>query len=395
MTTAKITLNEPFDKQKIILKDKTRFRVLAIGRRWGKTEILIISMIYRLLRGEVIWFCSPTHKNNKRVFAKIVGIVRRVPGIYINKSDLLIIFPGGGKLEFISLENPDNVRGEGLHHLYIDEAAFIKQGVFDTVLRPMLVTSKGGATFGSSPNGTGNDFHAMYMRGLDPLATEWVTYHEPSSTSPFVSQVELDDIQRNTPERVFKQEYLAEFLDDGGAVFRNLTACIVEAPKGTGEIVFGVDWGKDNDYTVITAIDRKTGHVVDIDRFNQIGWSLQRGRLVAMYEKWKPSVVWAEENSIGSPNIEALQQEGLPVRAFQTTSKSKAPLIEALALAFERQQIGIPNNPLLLGELQSYTLTRTSSGNYTYSAPSGLHDDMVMSLALSWYAVANTTLFFI
>jgi hypothetical protein len=395
--TLKISLNKPFDKQRAILTDKTRFRVLAIGRRWGKTEVLKISMVNRLLRGENIWFCSPTHKNNKRVFPQVVSLLRQFPEVYINKSDLLIRLPlTGGKLEFISLENPDNVRGEGLNHLYIDEAAFIRQGVFDTVLRPMLVTSQGGATLASSPNGTGNDFHSMYARGLDPLATEWVSYHEPSSSSPFVPNSELEDIKRNTPERVFQQEYLALFLDDGGAVFRNMANCVVESPKREGGVVFGVDWGKDNDFTVITAIDRSTGHVLEIDRFNQIGWSLQRSRLMAMAERHKPLYILAEENSIGSPNIEALQREGLPVRPFQTTGKSKPPLIEGLALALERQDIGIPNDPVLLGELQAYTLKRTPSGNYQYSAPDGLHDDMVMSLALSWYALNNSrTSFFI
>ena len=389
MATATITLNQPFDLQENILLDRTRFRVLAIGRRWGKTETILISMVNRLIAGQRLWFCSPTHRNNKRVFPQVKNAIAHIPDVYINNSDLSIRLFNGGQLEFVSLHEPDNLRGEGLDHIFIDEAAFIKPGIFDRILRPMLVTSGGGATLSSSPNGTGNDFHAMYLRGLDENEPDWTSYHYPSHTSPFVPDSELADIQRNTTERVFKQEYMAQFLDDGGAVFRNLQACVIDKATRKGSVVFGVDWGKENDYTVITAMDRTTGNVLEIDRFNQIGWSLQRGRLKAMYERYKPDAIWAERNSIGDPNIEALMQEGLPMRPFDTTAKSKPPLIESLALAFEQTDIGIPDDKYLLGELQAYTMAKTASGNYKYSAPDGLHDDIVMSLALSWHGVKS------
>ena len=88
--------------------------------------------------------------------------------------------------------------------------------------------------------------------------------------------------------------------------------------------------------------------MVALDRFNQIGWSLQRNRLRALANHWKPKVIWAEINSIGEPNIEALIQEGLPIRGFRTTAQSKPPLIEALALALERGSLSNfskPNTP--------------------------------------------------
>jgi hypothetical protein len=160
-------------------------------------------------------------------------------------------------------------------------------------------------------------------------------------------------------------------------------------PQAGHHYVAGVDWGRDHDYTVIVIIDVNTQAIVAMDRFNQIGWSLQRGRLKAIVERWRPDVIWAERNSIGEPNIEALQQEGLPVRAFQTTARSKAPLIESLALAIERGHIGLLDDPVLLGELASYSIERLSGGGYRYGAPSGSHDDTVMATALAWYAVVN------
>lgn len=75
------------------------------------------------------------------------------------------------------------------------------------------------------------------------------------------------------------------------------------------------------------------------------------------------------------------------VQGVQFTNATKANLVEALALAFERGDLQILNDPLLVGELQAYEMERLPSGLVRYSAPDGLHDDIVMSLALAWAAV--------
>jgi hypothetical protein len=98
----------------------------------------------------------------------------------------------------------------------------------------------------------------------------------------------------------------------------------------------------------------------------------------------------AESNSMGEPIIEQLQRDGLPVRGFATTNATKAQIIEALALAFEQGAITILNDPTLIGELQAYEMARLPSGMVRYSAPEGMHDDGVMSLALAWSAVADS-----
>ena len=87
--------------------------------------------------------------------------------------------------------------------------------------------------------------------------------------------------------------------------------------------------------------------------------------------------------------IEDLQREGLPIRPFMTTSKSKAPLIEGLALAIERGDLAILPDEVLLNELLSYQLERLPGGGYRYNAPAGLHDDTVIATALAWYGVQH------
>lgn len=91
---------------------------------------------------------------------------------------------------------------------------------------------------------------------------------------------------------------------------------------------------------------------------------------------------------MGGPVTERLQRENFPVYPFWTTPASKPAIIEALALAFERGTIRIPNDPALVGELQAFEAKKTPSGRNAYGAPSGAHDDCVMALAIGWQGLS-------
>ena len=93
---------------------------------------------------------------------------------------------------------------------------------------------------------------------------------------------------------------------------------------------------------------------------------------------------------MGEPNLEMLQREGLPVRGFMTTASSKPPLIENLALALERTEWQFIPNDTATAELEAYERkVSPATGRSQYSAPSGLHDDTVMSRALMLRAVGS------
>jgi hypothetical protein len=177
-------------------------------------------------------------------------------------------------------------------------------------------------------------------------------------------------------------------------VFRKVmdaaTAEWQEKPTGGAEYIFGVDWGKQNDWTVITVLDLRNKRLVYFDRFNRIDYQVQLGRLQALAELWRPTVIIAESNSMGEPLCEQLQRMNLPVQPFLTTNATKAVAIDALALAFERGEIQIVNDPILIGELQAYEMERLPGGSFRYSAPEGMHDDTVMALALAWRGVQDS-----
>ena len=143
------------------------------------------------------------------------------------------------------------------------------------------------------------------------------------------------------------------------------------------------------DFTVITVWDMSLQAAVYMDRFTKVDYAIQINRLKALASRFKPSVIMAEENSMGGPLVEQLQGDGLPVQGFYTTSKSKEQIIRDLEGAFERGDITIINDPVLVGELQAMEQTRLANG-WRFAAPEGLHDDTVISLALAYHAGANS-----
>jgi hypothetical protein len=380
--------------QKIMAEDTTRYKVYACGRRFGKTEAGKDEAVNDLLNGRRVWWTNVTYANARETWEWFKYALRAIPGTHIREVERRLVLPTGGFLRAVSVDDFDNLRGEGLDRVYMDEAAFTSEDAWERVLRPMLLDRKGGAVFLSSPNGM-NWFQRLYQRGLDSAEPDWQAYHHTCYDNPLIDRDELDAIRRTTPERIWREEYMAEFLSDQGAVFRGIRE-IATAPLRPARIyghryIFGVDWGKDNDFTAILVFDATVQQMVALERFNQIGWSLQRGRLRALYDTWQPELIIAESNSIGSPNIEALQIEGLPVQPFATTGSSKPPLIEGLALAIERKELAIQDEPVLINELASYTLERLPGGAYRYNAPSGMHDDTVIALALAWYGANNAS----
>jgi hypothetical protein len=382
---------KPHVNQHGIINSPYRFNVYPAGRRFGKTEGEKIRAIYKVMRGRAVWWLNPTFDNTYEAWLDFLAFFEQfTPRDQINKSRRQIFAPTGGSIRMLGADTFK--RGSGVDDIFVDEAAFMDlEELWQYQLRPMLLDNpKSGADFFSSTNGR-NFFWQLWQWALDPNQPDWNGKHFTSYDNPLLDVNEIEDIRRNTPERVFLQEYMAEFLDDGGAVFRNLKACIYAElkPINRDNLVFGVDLGRHNDYTVITVMDADSLQVIHIDRFSEIGWEIQRLRLLGLFEKYRPVQIVIEEN-FNDSFAERLTSDNLPITQFRTTAPSKQQIINSLALAFEQAAIGIPDNPTLLGELQAYSMERLPGGTIRYAAPSGLHDDMVMSLAFAYHACTNT-----
>lgn len=385
----KIHLNDLHTGQQSIINHPARYQVLCCGRRFGKTALAIDILTNAALDGEKWAYFAPNYSMVSEVWQLLKHTLAPV---IANKNESLYTLRliTGGVIRIWGLYGDASVRGQAYHGVIIDEAAYVKN-LLDTwqkVITPTLTDYKGRAYFLSTPNGR-NGFWQLYNQGLDPLFTDWHSWHFPTVANPYIDPDEVEAQRTQLPQRAFEQEYLAEFVDDAGGVFRGVNDVCTLAPRKpyAGDFCMGVDWAKSHDFTVISIIDRDTKQQVYMDRFNQVSWEIQRGRLLDVYRAWKPTVIYAESNSIGEPNIEALRREGIPVQPFETTALTKTPLIDALSLAIERKDVTLLHDPIQRAELQAYQLERLPSGKYRYGSPDGGHDDTVMALALAWHGV--------
>ena len=317
----------------------------------------------------------------------------QVPGANVRRVDRMIELPTGGTMQIRSADDPDSLRGEGLDFAVLDECAFMKEDAWTHAIRPALSDRLGKAMFISTPKGR-NWFWRSWLLGQDEQDSEWSSYQFPTSDNPFIADDEIEAARHGLPERIFRQEYLAEFLEDAGGVFRRVMDAATAEPQSKRveghDYIMGVDWGRSNDFTAITVLDMTTGELVALDRFTDIDYGIQVNRLKAMASRFQPMQIIAEQNSMGGPLVEQLQSSGLPVKGFMTTNPSKEAAIRALEGAFERDEIRILNDPVLIGELQAFEQELLPGGRYRFSAPEGLHDDTVMALAIAWYNLAST-----
>lgn len=404
-----IRLPMPHAGQRRVRLEAKRFNVLSAGRRWRKTTLVMPIAVEVMLGGGTVVWGAPTYDQVMTAYEEMRRGCRGVAK-FRTSPFMDADIPGAGRCLFRSLDNPDNARSKTADLVVVDEAGDVNETAWSEVLFPMLMDTHGGAWLMGTPKGR-NWFWREHVSASDRATHggEWASWQIPTLgarivegqlvrephpyENPNISFDEVSALFRRMTERAFRQEILAEFIEDGGSVFRGVRAAATARTLTHAEpgrcYVMGVDWGKSEDFTVLTVIDDESGEVVKVDRFNQIDYTVQRGRVLATFEAFRPGTVVVERNSIGEPLIEELIRDGIPVQPFTTTNQSKSLVIDALALAFERGDIKIPADPVLLAELEAFEMERLPGGAFRYSAPEGLHDDMVMSLSFAWKAHAG------
>lgn len=343
-------------------------------------------LIEPALRGRPVAWYAPAYKYSSPVWREVVSLLAPVTASVSQQEHHLGLITGGS-IDVWTLDSPDAGRGRAYSRVIIDEAAMVPElaRAWDESIRPQLADYQGDAWLLSTPKGTADYFHTLFLRGQDKLRTEWKSWQMPTSTNPYIPAMEIEAMRDSMPELAFAQEVLAQFVTWAGSVFRRIRdAVYAPGQPFAPAAMIGVDWGRTNDYTVFTCLSHD-GEVIEIERFRGIEYAMQRARLQAFWERHgKRAWIMAEINSMGGPVVEQLQRDGLPVIGFLTTAPSKTQIIDSLALAFERGVIHIPDDPVLIGELQAFEGQPGPSGMMKYGAPQGQHDDTVMSLAFAW-----------
>jgi hypothetical protein len=361
MPVAKLELNkaalfarlgyEPHPGQWEIHKSRHRRRAVACGVRWGKTLCAAMEAIVAALspaERSFGWICAPTYDLARKVFREVQHYLLRSFQhriVAMRDSDHVILVRnmacGISEIRGKSADNPVSLLGEGLDWLVVDEASRLRPDIWQSHLSQRLVDKKGWAILISTPRGRGWFYDLCRAgRGSDRDTKSW---NFPSWTNPTLDKALIEQERERLPERVFRQEYGAEFLEGSGAVFRYVrdrATGSFQEPQGGSYYHAGLDLGRVEDFTVLVIVNRRR-EVVFVDRFQKIDWRQQVER-VGHHVRRYGARVRVDCTGLGDPIYEALRNAGINAEGYQLSMRSKMALIDSLARLLERNEIVLP-----------------------------------------------------
>ena len=364
----------------------------GVGNASGKTVFAEIMLIEYLCKKNTFnAYISPTFAQGKKVFAELTqllegtGIIKKA-----NAADLKIESIYGSTLKFFSMESPTSIRGNTVSGILVmDEAAFFPiqladgQDPYYNVIFPIIKARRPKVLVISTPNGKQGMYHDLYLKAFN----DEKGYYQLTATiydDDLITKEEIEELKKGYPPLAFKQEFEVEFIDNALTVFPNFESCFDGSYSG-GKCWIGIDpssVGEDN--TIVTVVNEKNEV-----RQHKIDGSLDSkyAQIAKLVNRYNPVATYIENNSIGEVMANEIKKQLLRKSnfySFSTTNESKKQYISLLAVDIANNAIHFEeNNRLLYSELSTFTFKLTKSGNITYAAREGFHDDTVTSLGIA------------
>ena len=208
--------------QQEVFKDTTRFKVVAAGRRCGKSRLSAVSLLIEGLNcpeGSAVMYIAPTLGQARTIIWDLLHELGRpvIKSSHINNLEILLV--NGRKILVRGADNPDSLRGVSLTYVVLDECAFIKEDVWQKIIRASLSDKKGRALFISTPSGR-NWFYDVFKLGQEETDDEWRSWHFTTKDNETIDPKEIEAAERTLSSFAFKQEYLSSFDNAGQEVFK-------------------------------------------------------------------------------------------------------------------------------------------------------------------------------
>ncbi len=380
-----------FEAQDKIFNSQARYKIVVKGRRFGLTRGKANNFIYKALKKEFkagLWVDTVNTNIDRYVDRYFIPHLNNLPKTEWDWSkQAKTLYIRDSYIDFRSADRPENFEGFGYDDVFLNEAGIILKNeyLWNNAIRPMLWEYKSPAVIGGTPKGVGL-FKQLAERGKDSNQPRYEYFHFTTFDNPYLDPEEIRREIADMPERVVKQEIFAEFLEDTGVVFRNISNVCKAQPKKpeAGRLyVMGVDLAKVQDWTVITVYDRTTNCQVYQDRFQKLEWPFQKAKIRSVAQHYNNALVSLDATGLGDPIADDLSRSGVAVEPVKLTNVSKKEIIEKLVLYTEQERVQLLNIPDSITEFNNFTYDISASGKVMYNAPEGFHDDIVISHALA------------
>jgi phage terminase large subunit-like protein len=225
-----------------VFNSSHRFKVVAAGRRCGKSRLSAITLLIEALNcpeGSAVMYIAPTLGQARTIIWDLLHDLGRpvIKSSHINNLEITLV--NGRKILVRGADNPDSLRGVSLTYVVLDECAFIRQEIWEKVIRASLSDKKGRALFISTPSGR-NWFYDTFKLGNEGTDEEWKAWHYTTQDNETIDPKEIEAAKRTLSSFAFKQEYLSSFDNAGADLFKEDWFKLEKEPQ-YGQYVIAID----------------------------------------------------------------------------------------------------------------------------------------------------------
>lgn len=364
--------------------------VCNLSRQQGKSTVVLLLCIKWLTEPnqEIIYF-TPTKELGRRFYDKLIKLLPIELIKKANSTDHFIETIANSTIKFHSGEAAQSARGSNCTKLVIDEAAYIKneidgQDFYFNIVMPLTKVHCDKIVMISTPRSTFGFFYDFCMKGLSGDRKDIKYIERTIYQDGLIDKEEIERLKKDYPPMAWKCEYECMFIANALSVFPNYESSFDGKYSG-GKCWIGIDpsvAGEDN--TILTVINEKN-EVRQYKIDGELDEKYERiGRLINDYN---PVATYIENNSIGEVMANEIKKK-LSRKSnfyeFTTTNESKKQYISLIAVNIANKTIHFEeDNKLLYSELGTYTFKLTKTGNITYAAHDGFHDDTISSLGIA------------
>lgn len=208
--------------QQDVWNDDSRFKIVAAGRRSGKTRLAAYKLLFEALQGDPLGdylYVAPTQKQARKLLWNLLFELAGdlIIGHHLNNLEIKLV--NGVTITLCGGDNPEAMRGMSVGFVIIDEYADIKPYVWEEILRPATADRQGKALFIGTPMGR-NHFYELYNQALLGDLEGYKAWHFTSYDNPFIPREEIAVAKRTMSSYAFRQEFMASFEAQGSAMFK-------------------------------------------------------------------------------------------------------------------------------------------------------------------------------
>lgn len=310
MANLQVKLHE---KQLEIFNDNHRFKVVAAGRRFGKSRLAAWTLIIEALKSKEkdVFYVAPTFQQAKDILWNLLKEIGHDVIAAAHENTAVLTLINGRRIYLKGSDRPDTLRGVGLAYVVIDEYADMKPQVFEQIIRPALADVRGGALFIGTPKGR-NHFYELFQYAKEGKDKQWKAFHYTSFDNPLIPEEEIEVAKKSMSSFAFRQEFLSSFEAAASDVFKEEWVKYSTEEPNTGSYFIAVDLAGFIDVNKDSANknSKLDSTAIAVVKVNEDGWwvaEIAYGRwdvkqtaeeIVKLVVKYEPLVVGIEKGSL-------------------------------------------------------------------------------------------------